>query len=553
MDYMKKFGKIITWAVSAAMLITAFAGLNVHAASEVTGAQLKALAESRTLDQSPYVNEILDAEYYGEDYSFSVGKDQEKIGDYIDSSKAYMSCNETYLTQFFKPDKGGAKSFSEAHALRNAETGQYIYYMPTEGYDERGNRKAYSVEVYINKSDGEKHVYAYLYKDSQIPDYSKEYDKVAGLINENDLGTPSEVLLFDYDNTMGITTPKGNYMVLFNEWVNDFAAYLGKETVKLSPYTMYTVEEYNEFYDGYHEDQENARKLFYERLREAAPEFKTYDQVREAQNNVAQTDSFSKYIGSAPQYSDITEAQAAVTNQLTDLGVITGSDGMFYPDKQVTRAEASAMLCRLFMVEPTDSRDFPDVAASHWAAKYIGALSSEGVINGFEDGTFRPEETVTYEQVFKMVESLLGHSSDGEYNPTEILMTASQLGLTDDLGSFNSGDPITRIELACILSRTLDSHMVGIEYYIDPFGLKFYIMNDITLSDYRNGKEPVGELLRFGYTEHEKEVEQEFAEKCGAIVDEFNQKAGLDQAKNVSGGIGAAKTSTSSTPRITSY
>ena len=48
MDYMKKFGKIITWAVSAAMLMTAFAGLNVHAASEVTGAQLKALAEART-------------------------------------------------------------------------------------------------------------------------------------------------------------------------------------------------------------------------------------------------------------------------------------------------------------------------------------------------------------------------------------------------------------------------------------------------------------------------------------------------------------------------
>lgn len=54
--------------------------------------------------------------------------------------------------------------------------------------------------------------------------------------------------------------------------------------------------------------------------------------------------------------------------------------------------------------------------------------------------------------------------------------------------------------------------------------------------------------MRFGYAELEKEVEQEFAEKCGAIVDEFNRKAGLDQAKNVSGGIGAAKTSTSSSP-----
>ncbi len=548
---MKKFGKIITWAVSAAMLMTAFAGLNVHAASEVTGAQLKALAEARTLDQSPYVNEILNEEYLGEDYSLSVGKNQEKIGDYIDGSKAYMVLSDVYLTQYFKADKGGAKSFSEAHALITEKTGQYYYYLPTEGYDEYGYRNAYVLEVDSGESNGEKVLHAYLRKDGQMYDFDKEYDKVAELINEDDLGTPSEVFLSNYYN-MCITTPKGNYIVFFNERYNGFAAYLGKEAVKLSPYTMYTVEEYNEFYDGFQEDQENARKLFYERLREAAPEFKTYDQVREAEESVAQTDSFSKYIGSAPQYSDITESQAAVTNQLTDLGVITGSDGMFYPDKQVTRAEASAMLCRLFMVEPTDSRDFPDVATSHWAAKYIGALSSEGVINGFEDGTFRPEETVTYEQVFKMVEILLGHSSDGEYNPTEILMTASQLGLTDDLGSFNSGDPITRIELACVLSRTLDSHMVGIEYYIDPFGLKFYIMNDITLSDYRNGKEPVGELVRFGYAELEKEVEQEFAEKCGAIVDEFNRKAGLDQAKNVSGGIGAAKTSTSSTPRITS-
>ena len=241
MDYMKKFGKIITWAVSAAMLMTAFAGLNVHAASEVTGAQLKALAEARTLDQSPYVNEILNEEYLGEDYSLSVGKNQEKIGDYIDGSKAYMVLSDVYLTQYFKADKGGAKSFSEAHALITEKTGQYYYYLPTEGYDEYGYRNAYVLEVDSGESNGEKVLHAYLRKDGQMYDFDKEYDKVAELINEDDLGTPSEVFLSNYYN-MCITTPKGNYIVFFNERYNGFAAYLGKEAVKLSPYTMYTVE-----------------------------------------------------------------------------------------------------------------------------------------------------------------------------------------------------------------------------------------------------------------------------------------------------------------------
>ena len=49
------------------------------------------------------------------------------------------------------------------------------------------------------------------------------------------------------------------------------------------------------------------------------------------------------------------------------------------------------------------AKEFPDVDSSHWAIEYISKLSDEGVINGYDDGTYRPEGTVKRSEFLKLV------------------------------------------------------------------------------------------------------------------------------------------------------
>lgn len=552
---MKYLNKIIAACLSATALLTSLIGVTVFADASVTGEQLKTLATKNTMDQSPYLDEILKAEFLQSDPDADITQTK-KIRDYIDPKKAFRVVNDAYyITQFFKPGVGTAKSYEEAFEQSNKGTEDYDYYMPCEKtYNEFGDENnAYRVQVNLGYGN---EVFVNAYDEQYLYDFDSEYDKVAELINKNNLGTPTEVLLFNQTQAMGVTTEKGSYFFPFKEYTNQFAEYLDKPVSKIIPNTVYTVEEYNEYYSNFFNDQKQARTKLGQKLLEAMPDVNTYDESIAARTD--DTDSFSQYIGTVPQYSDITNDQVAVTNQLTDLGVINGDGGMFYPDETVTRAEASAMLCRMFDIEPKAENTFSDVTSSHWAAKYIGALAAEGIINGFEDSTFRPEENVTYEQVFKMVESLLGYTYEdnvwryGEY-PTGQIIAAAEMGLSDDLGSFHAGDNISRIELACVLSRALDTHITTCGFYINEFGLQLYSYEDITLSAYKNGGSLYGTWLRSDKAQREfdNNFEKEYEEKCGAVIDEFNEKTGCNDTKKISGGICSAYRNGNPIPRIT--
>jgi hypothetical protein len=96
-------------------------------------------------------------------------------------------------------------------------------------------------------------------------------------------------------------------------------------------------------------------------------------------------------------------------------GVINGyPNNRFKPDNPVTRAEFAAMLCRAFGYEDQaeamkDAVFFRDVD-SHWAAGYINFAYAIGIVNGMGNDRFYPDAKITYEQVFKMVVSALGYN-----------------------------------------------------------------------------------------------------------------------------------------------
>src|SRR5690606_1486461 len=81
----------------------------------------------------------------------------------------------------------------------------------------------------------------------------------------------------------------------------------------------------------------------------------------------------------------------------------TGS-GKFDPDRSVTRAEfAAIVVCGLGLPKEGGSSRFPDVGGGDWKGGVISAAVEYGLIDGFEDGTFRPDEQITREQAMMIV------------------------------------------------------------------------------------------------------------------------------------------------------
>ncbi|MBS7345097.1 MAG: S-layer homology domain-containing protein [Caryophanon sp.] len=98
-----------------------------------------------------------------------------------------------------------------------------------------------------------------------------------------------------------------------------------------------------------------------------------------------------------PTYTDVAEddARMAVIATVTELGIMTGTDGAFNPDRSLTRAQAAGILTRAFSLTGESTATFPDVAPTHWAAASVSALIANQITTGFEDGTFRLNAPLT--------------------------------------------------------------------------------------------------------------------------------------------------------------
>lgn len=118
------------------------------------------------------------------------------------------------------------------------------------------------------------------------------------------------------------------------------------------------------------------------------------------------------------------------------LGIITGyEDGSIKPDSTVTRAEMAAIILRMLANSSTATYQniFTDVDASHWAAGTIQTASGLGIINGMGDGTFVPDGNVQYEQVAKMIVCAMNYDDSAKYSggyPNGYMKVASDLDIT---------------------------------------------------------------------------------------------------------------------------
>ncbi len=99
---------------------------------------------------------------------------------------------------------------------------------------------------------------------------------------------------------------------------------------------------------------------------------------------------------------------AEAVRTLNELGIIAGDDrGNFNPNKTITRAEAVTIICRMLGVadeaKGMAADSFSDVSNGHWASGYIAKAVELGIVSGYGNGKFGPNDNVTYAQLVAML------------------------------------------------------------------------------------------------------------------------------------------------------
>lgn len=147
-------------------------------------------------------------------------------------------------------------------------------------------------------------------------------------------------------------------------------------------------------------------------------------------------------------------------------GLLSGyPDDSFRPDLSITRAEAVKVLSTQLGLKPQTS-DFTDVPASHWAAGYIGAAEESDLMNGYDDGTFRPDDQLNRAEMAALVArafKLSGSSAvsfsdvplDSWSYPYINALIVNKIVTGYDDGTFRPTQAITRAEFATMIARVL--------------------------------------------------------------------------------------------------
>jgi len=168
--------------------------------------------------------------------------------------------------------------------------------------------------------------------------------------------------------------------------------------------------------------------------------------------------SFTMAFGAVPPDVAGTDYEDSVS-VLMDLGVINGyEDGTYKPERVVTRAEMAKLIIVALGLESSagaTTSKFPDMAGAAWAQGFVAMASDLGIVIGYPDGTFQPANTVTYNEAITMILRALGYSDRSLPGtwPSSYIVKAKLLGILDDLEGKIGG--ANRGDIAMMLFRSL--------------------------------------------------------------------------------------------------
>ena len=185
-------------------------------------------------------------------------------------------------------------------------------------------------------------------------------------------------------------------------------------------------------------------------------------------------------VGAGAAFSDQSKIKnTEAVDACTALNIIGGyPDGSFKPEGNITRAEATKMICVALNggKDPATSTNatptFSDVrtnANAAWAEGYIESCVAQGIVSGVGGGKFAPAGNVTGVQLAKMLLVALGYNSDiesftGNAWATNVNVRATQRGLYDGLEKMDTAAAISRDNAAQMVWNALQALEVKYEY-----------------------------------------------------------------------------------------
>lgn len=189
----------------------------------------------------------------------------------------------------------------------------------------------------------------------------------------------------------------------------------------------------------------------------------------------------------AAAFPDITNHWALEDIHLLSAKGLMGGypDGTFRPDQGVTRAEFTRMLISALNMDETawaleaSHRLFRDVPLNHWARGYIQLAWELGIVSGYKDGTFRPEQVINRAEMASMLLRALNFVGHDEHHVSfndelpswakENILLAAKWGLVNGFedGTFRALEPVTRAQAVVFLNRLLAQRGALYEFYGD--------------------------------------------------------------------------------------
>ena len=148
-------------------------------------------------------------------------------------------------------------------------------------------------------------------------------------------------------------------------------------------------------------------------------------------------------------------------------------DGTVRPENDITRAEVATIFFRLLTDEVREehwstANPFSDVDGDDWFNTAVSTMSAMGIVDGYEDGTFRPDQPITRAEFVTIATRFFDYAA--QYEPgtftdvegdewyADFIQAGADLGLIDGYedGSCRPGENITRAEAAAIVNRVLN-------------------------------------------------------------------------------------------------
>lgn len=172
-------------------------------------------------------------------------------------------------------------------------------------------------------------------------------------------------------------------------------------------------------------------------------------------------------------------ANNSSVNLLQNLNIMNGyADGSFRLENTVTRAEFTKMIIsaskyKNFVAPSVSVSTFVDVTHKYWAAPYILVAFENRIISGYLDATFKPNQTIKYEEAITVIIKLLGYTEEDYGNswPYGQMNLAEDIGLTKGV-ECSLGQNLTRKDISSLIANMLIVKNKSNTFYGETLGYK---------------------------------------------------------------------------------